>query len=105
MDKLKDITRERVVDAINLCNELVGAQIVIITTLQFNNNIKTPQDWNITILINEIIRDIAATWQPAKNGGGGVQHVLVQEFGNLTNQILWMNAQNLGYNISMPDFA
>jgi hypothetical protein len=103
--KLKDITRERVVDAINLCNELVGAQIVIITTLQFNNNIKTPQDWNVTILINEMIRDIAATWQPAKNGGGGVQHVLVQEFGNLTNQILWMNAQNLGYNISMPDFA
>eukprot|EP00970_Alexandrium_tamarense_P005616 scaffold931_cov200-Alexandrium_tamarense.AAC.4 len=77
--------------------ELGSAQTVIIKTLQLSNNVKTHQDWNV--------RDIVATWQPTSDGGGQVQHMLVQEFGSITNQILWMNGQNLGYNISMPDFA
>ena len=42
---------------------------------------------------------------PPSHGDDGVRVVLVQEFGNFTNQILWNNAQFIGYNISMPDFA
>jgi len=103
--QLQDITRDRLVQHINLCNKVVGAPTVIISTLPLNNNVETPYDWQDLIKINQIIRDIAQSWKPPSHGDDGVRVVLVQEFGNFTNQILWKNAQFIGYNISMPDFA
>merc|ERR1712238_264146 len=49
------------------------------------------------------IRDIARTWNPSPPGG--VQTVMVQEFGNFTSQIIWKHAKHLGYRVSLPDFS
>jgi len=90
--ELHEITRDRIVEEIELCNTVVGATTVIVSTLPLNNNVLTPSDWEGIIAINEIIRDIARSWKPPSPEDGGVQWVLVQEFGNFTNQILWQNA-------------
>jgi len=92
---IPDITRERIVEAIQLSGENLGVQTVILTTLPLNNNVLTTSDWQGIHDINKIIRDIARTWTPVP--GIGVQWILVQEFGDFTNQILWKNAQHLGY--------
>ena len=99
--KIEEITRERIVEEIVLCNQVTGASTVIISTLPLNNNVITPSDWEGIITINQMIRDIAQTWKSSS----GVRHVLVQEFGNLTNQMLWLNAQHIGYNVTIPDFT
>lgn len=88
--ELHEITRERVVEEIELCNKVVGASTVIISTLPLNNNVITSSDWEGIISLNSVIRDIARNWKPVENG---LQWVLVQEFGNFTNQILWRNAE------------
>jgi len=95
---IPDITRERLLEAIHLSHENLGVQTVIITTLPLNNNVLDASDWRGINKINEMIRDIAQTWTSVP--GKGVQWVLVLEFGDFTNQILWKNAQHLGYNIS-----
>lgn len=100
---IADITKERIIEAINLAHDNLGVQTVIITTLPLNNNVLDAFDWKGIFNINEMVRDIARTWT-AKPGGKGVQYILVQEFGNLTNQILWRNARHLGYNVSFSEF-
>ncbi|KAL9185706.1 hypothetical protein ACHAXT_003483 [Thalassiosira profunda] len=95
---IPDITRERIVEAIELAGESLGVQTVVVTTLPLNNNVLDSSDWQGIARINAMVRDIAQTWKPSP--GGGVQWILVQEFGELTNQILWQNARHLGYNTS-----
>ncbi|KAL7547422.1 hypothetical protein ACHAWF_010723 [Thalassiosira exigua] len=104
--KIKEITRERIIEAINLSNIYLGARTVIIATLPLNNNVLTPSDWDGVAKINQMIRDVAHDWKPPNGHPGEVQWVLVQEFGNFTNQIVWMNAKHVGLtNSSTPDFS
>ena len=92
---IRDVTRERIVEAINLAHDNLGVETVVVTTLPLNNNVLDAADWRGVGEINEAIREIAASWSPA-DGLHGVKWVLVQEFGQLTNQILYKNAQHLG---------
>ena len=102
--KLDEITQERIIEAINLSNEHLGAQTVIISTLPLNNNVATSSDWEGIAKINQMVRDIARDWVQPKPGK--VRYVLVQEWGNFTNQILWMNAKHIQMtNSSKPDFS
>ena len=102
--KIEQITRERIVEAINLANEHLGATTIIVATLPLNNNVVTPADWEGIAKINQMIRDIARGWE--QSAPGKVRHVLVQEFGNFTSQILWMNSKHIGMtNASTVDFA
>jgi len=96
---IPDITRERIEEAIQLSHENLGVQTVVITTLPLNNNVLDASDWKGIQEINNIVRDIAKTWTATP--GQGVQWILVQEFGDFTKQILWKNAQHLGYH--MPE--
>lgn len=91
---VRDVTRERIVEAINLAHENLGVETVVVTTLPLNNNVLDAADWRGVGEINEAIREIAASW--SFDGPQGVKWVLVQEFGQLTNQILYENAQHLG---------
>ncbi|KAL7540451.1 hypothetical protein ACHAXR_010114 [Thalassiosira sp. AJA248-18] len=101
--KIKEITKDRIVEAINLSNRYLGAQTIIISTLPFNNNVKSLSDWEGIARINQMIRDIARTWVQLQPDS--IRHVLVQEFGNFTNQLLWMNAKHIHLNTSSPDFS
>ena len=102
---ISDITRERLVEAIKLAHENLGVTTVIITTLPLNNNVLDENDWRGIHGINDMIRDVARTWPSpsplaSQSAKRGVEWVLVQEFGEFTNQILWKNAQHLGYDMT-----
>jgi hypothetical protein len=94
--ELQDITHERILESIQLLHDLFGVETIILSTLMFNNNVKTQEDWKTMLRINAMIRDIAHTW----GSESGVKYVLVQDLASLTNEILWMNARHLGYNVS-----
>ena len=83
--KLDEITRDRVIEQVELLREVFGARVVVITTLPLNNNVITRDDWERVIQINGLIREIANDWTP--RSVDSVQWVLVQEFANLTNQV------------------
>ena len=101
---LEQITRERIIEAITLSNEHVGAQTIIISTLPLNNNVVTTSDWQKVTEINHMLRNIARTWNHSEPGK--VKYILIQEFGNFTNQILRMNAEHIQMtNTSTPDFT
>ena len=95
--KLREITRERILESIQLLHELFGVETIILTTLMFNNNVLSLNDWKDLLRINDMIRDISHNWDINKSG---VKFVLVQDLGTFTNEILWMNARHLGYNVS-----
>eukprot|EP00804_Cyclotella_cryptica_P012944 CCRYP_002298-RB/>CCRYP_002298-RB protein AED:0.01 eAED:0.01 QI:188/-1/1/1/-1/0/1/652/331 len=67
--KLNSITREKISEAISLCNEYFGAETVVITTLPLNNNVKSSSDWVKVIDINNMIRDIARNWTMSTEKG------------------------------------
>lgn len=93
-----DITQERIQEAISLASHYLGAKTVIISTLPLNNNVKTPADWEGVLRINKMIRDVALVWKPPIPGRLGVHWILVQEVGRFTNEVMWKNAQHIGYN-------
>ena len=100
---IKEITKERIIEAINLSNKLLGAQTIVISTLSLNNNVVTATDWEGITRLNQMVRDIAQSWIPPEPGSA--QHILVQEWGNFTNQILWMNARHIKLTDAPPDFT
>lgn len=101
---IPDITRERLVEAIELCHASLGVETVVVTTLPLNNNVRDADDWRGIGRINDVVREIARTWNSGDGNGKarGVKRVLVQEFGNFTNQILDTNARSLGYDVEPP---
>eukprot|EP00581_Thalassiosira_minuscula_P011811 CAMPEP_0183722994 /NCGR_PEP_ID=MMETSP0737-20130205/14760_1 /TAXON_ID=385413 /ORGANISM="Thalassiosira miniscula, Strain CCMP1093" /LENGTH=586 /DNA_ID=CAMNT_0025953243 /DNA_START=506 /DNA_END=2263 /DNA_ORIENTATION=- len=101
--QLQDMTKDHIIQHINNCHTVAGATTVIVSTLPFNNNVETASDWEQLIAINQVIRDVAHSWNPPVNGTEGIGTVLVQEFGNFTNQILWHNARHIGYNLTLPN--
>eukprot|EP00571_Detonula_confervacea_P003101 CAMPEP_0172318500 /NCGR_PEP_ID=MMETSP1058-20130122/35066_1 /TAXON_ID=83371 /ORGANISM="Detonula confervacea, Strain CCMP 353" /LENGTH=569 /DNA_ID=CAMNT_0013033349 /DNA_START=6 /DNA_END=1711 /DNA_ORIENTATION=+ len=106
---IDQITKEGIIEQINLNNRYLGAQTVIISTLPLCNNVVTPNHWKKIGEINQMIRDIARNWPSSSSKVGennGIRTVLVQEFSNYTSQVIWSNAKHIGlYNGSMPDFA
>lgn len=103
---IDQISKEGIIEQINLNNKYLGAETVIISTLPLCNNVVTPTDWKRIGEINDIIRDIARNWPSPPAGENGIRTVLVQEFANYTSQIIWSNAKDIGlYNGSMPDYS
>eukprot|EP00573_Skeletonema_grethae_P003123 CAMPEP_0201690516 /NCGR_PEP_ID=MMETSP0578-20130828/3944_1 /ASSEMBLY_ACC=CAM_ASM_000663 /TAXON_ID=267565 /ORGANISM="Skeletonema grethea, Strain CCMP 1804" /LENGTH=665 /DNA_ID=CAMNT_0048175533 /DNA_START=212 /DNA_END=2209 /DNA_ORIENTATION=+ len=98
--KSKEISHRRLVEAVELSHELLGAESVVLMTVPFSNNVKTPEDFNEVNRINADIRDIAHGWHVQNSTG--VKHVLVQEYGTYHNHIIWSNAKHIGYNVSAP---
>ena len=95
--KLHKNTRQRITESIHLLHELFHVEVVILTTLAFNNNVLMSKDWDDMLEVNEVIRDVVHHWDGKT---GGVKFVLVQDFAVFTNAILWMNAEHLGYDVS-----
>ncbi|KAL7476943.1 hypothetical protein ACHAW6_002769 [Cyclotella cf. meneghiniana] len=99
------ITKERIIEEVNLVGKYFGAETLIISTIAMKNNVKTLGRWQGVIKVNEIIREIASSWAPPQAGSDGVHWVLVQEFANYTNQLIWTNAKHIGCNVSSLEFS
>lgn len=103
---IRDVTKERIIEEINLIGQYFGVETVIISTLTFSNNVKTIADWNGIRRVNEMIRKIAKDWEILPtNDRGNVRWILVQELGNFTNQMIWTNAKHIGYTYVDLDFS
>mmetsp|Transcript_28000 Transcript_28000/g.51645 ORF Transcript_28000/g.51645 Transcript_28000/m.51645 type:complete len:486 (-) Transcript_28000:66-1523(-) len=99
---IDQITKERIIETIHLVSIYLGAKTAIVTLLPINNNVKTVSDLEGIIQINRMVRDVATNWSPIDSHD--VQWVLVQSFSNFTNQVIWENSQQIGFqNISIPD--
>ena len=97
---IHEITHERLVEAVELSHELLGATTVILMTVPFTNNVKTVEQMVQVRRINDDIRKIARGWRSRKTSG--VQHVLVLEYGTYYNHIIWSSAIHLGYDVTDP---
>lgn len=100
------ISKEDIIEMIHTSNTYIGAEVVVISTLPLNNNVVSESDWEKVIGINQMIREIANDWNVNRRKGDiegttGPQWVLVQEFGMFTNQIMALNSQHIGYNVSL----
>ncbi|KAL9186865.1 hypothetical protein ACHAXT_010585 [Thalassiosira profunda] len=98
--KSNEITHARLVEAVELCGEILGATTVVLMTIPFTNNVKTIEERRQVKEINGDIRLIARGWH-ARNDTS-VQNVLVMEYGNYYDHLIWSNARYLGYNVSYP---
>lgn len=99
----KELTYNRFIEAISLAGQLLRAKTVVLQTIPFTNNIKTVGDWKEMYRINSMIRDIAKNWNHHNSTTTtSVKHVLVHEYGQYVNHIIWKNAKYLGYNVSDP---
>jgi len=105
---IKDITsidKDKIIEEVNLVGKYFGAEAVIISTVAMKSNVKRLDIWRGVIRVNGLIREIAKSWEPPQAGSHGVRWVLVQEFANFTNQLIWTNAKHIGYNVSTLDFS
>jgi len=99
---IRSVTKERIIEEIDLVGKYFGAETVIISTLTFSNNVQTLNDWVGIQRVNEMIRQIARTWKfSPTNDLSSVRWILVQEFGNFTNQMIWTNAKHIGYDVDL----
>lgn len=98
--KTDEITPSRLTEAIHLAAELFGANTVILQTIPFTNNVKTEEDWKGINRLNAVIRNIAKNWHP-KNSTLPDQ-IMVHEYGQYVNHIIWSNARHIGYDVSDP---
>ena len=99
-----EITHDRLVEAVELSHALLGATSVVLMTVPFTNNVKTPEDMDRVNEINNDIRRIARTWhtRTTTNGVDGLRHVLVLEYGTYVNHVIWSNARHLNYTVTHP---
>lgn len=102
--RIGSVTKERIMEEIDLVGKYFGVETVIISTLTFSNNVLTLDDWNGLLAVNEMIRQIAKSWEFSPTKDNIVRWILVQELANFTNQIIWTNAKHIGYNIDL-DFS
>ena len=89
-DHMKNATR--IIESIETTHRILGATTIVITTLPLFNNVDTENDWKSVAEINRMIREVARN---ITESDGAIEYVLVQEFGNLTNQVLMENAKHL----------
>ena len=101
---INSVTKEAIIEEIDLVGKYFGVETVIISTLTFSNNVKTLDDWEGIQKVNEMIRQIAKSWEFSPTKGISVRLILVQELANFTNQLIWTNAKHMGYDVDL-DFS
>ena len=94
-----DVMYSRYQDAIHLAQENFNTKAIILVTYPFTKTVNSTKRWNDVYEYNYILRRISA--ENNRNASSNAL-TLVLEFGNLTNQLLWTNARNIGVNVSDP---
>jgi hypothetical protein len=99
---LAQVTREDVLETIALAHELLGVRTVVFVSMPFINNVQTLQDVADLERTNANLR----TWVDEYNanrtlaaagGAGGVERVMILEFGHLMDELMALNARLMGY--------
>eukprot|EP00580_Thalassiosira_gravida_P017763 CAMPEP_0201677298 /NCGR_PEP_ID=MMETSP0494-20130426/43815_1 /ASSEMBLY_ACC=CAM_ASM_000839 /TAXON_ID=420259 /ORGANISM="Thalassiosira gravida, Strain GMp14c1" /LENGTH=66 /DNA_ID=CAMNT_0048160213 /DNA_START=93 /DNA_END=289 /DNA_ORIENTATION=+ len=59
------MTPNAIIQHVDHTHLISGCTTVVLSTLPFNNNVKTLHDWRTLIGINQMIRDVARGWNDA----------------------------------------
>ena len=112
------ITQEGINETITLCRDYIGAQTVVIMTINFTNDVHNPSEWRWARGMNNNIRELAKAFNQNSRETGSNFRVLIMEFSTFTTQVHWANARqiltesnqtfaypNIGTpNVSLPDY-
>eukprot|EP00956_Cyclotella_meneghiniana_P044593 scaffold324751_cov83-Cyclotella_meneghiniana.AAC.1 len=88
-------------DAIHLAKNLTGVNAVILVTYPSNSkgvNSTSIENWRNIYATNQMIRKISAE----NNQLSYSPRTLVLDFAKFANQMFWLNARSLGFNVSDP---
>ena len=85
--------------AIHLAKSTFKTKSIILVTYPFTKTVNSTKRWNDVYEYNKMIRRIST--ENNQNATSNTT-IVVLEFGNLTNQLLWTNARSLGLNVSDP---
>ena len=91
---LREITRERLTETVELSNEIFGATTVIVISLPFVNNVGSMEQLQEMKETNDMMRHFTRSWEA---GRSGIRHVLLLEFGRYADLLLEWNARLIGY--------
>jgi hypothetical protein len=83
-------------DAIRLAQSTFNVTTIILVTYPFTKTVNSTKRWNDVHEYNKMLRRISRDQNTLNE-----TTILVLEFGNLTNQLLWTNARSIG--VEMPD--
>mmetsp|Transcript_9894 Transcript_9894/g.21440 ORF Transcript_9894/g.21440 Transcript_9894/m.21440 type:complete len:563 (+) Transcript_9894:27-1715(+) len=117
--KPASITREGINETITLCRDYIGANTVVIMTINFTNDVHNPNEWQWAHAMNNNIRELAQMFNEEARATDSKFRVLIMEFSDFTTQVHWANARtildptnktlaypNLDHpNVSNPDYG
>jgi hypothetical protein len=83
-------------DAIRLARTNFNVTTIILVTYPFTKTVNSTKRWNDVHEYNKMLRHLSS-----EQNAWNETTILVLEFGNLTNQLLWTNARSIG--VDMPD--
>lgn len=109
MDLSRKYHSAEIWDSIQLAESTFGAKAIILVTYALSQQVETTERWEAIHNVNEILRRIAKekrSTETTERKESFIREpkaaVLILEFANLTNQMIWYNARNLGMNLRDP---
>ena len=96
--KVEEITKERIIEAAELAHSILGAETIIFLTIPFTNNVLDANMYAEICKVNRMILDVAKNWHTTDH----TTTILILDYAQYTNHVIWTNGIHLGYNISDP---
>ena len=99
---IKEITRNRIIEAAEMAKKILYVSTIIFITVPFTNNVATVEIMEGVRKVNDMIWDVARTWHTTRTKPNHDTTMLVMDYATFTNQLLWANAIDMGYNVTSP---
>jgi hypothetical protein len=101
---LRNITAKALNETVQLAHELFGVSVIVFISLPFVNNVVTMEDLRMLKEKNDLLREFVRSWQN-DGGAGGVQHLLLLEFGDFADSLMEWNARLMGFDTSATNYT
>ncbi|EJK71625.1 hypothetical protein THAOC_06911, partial [Thalassiosira oceanica] len=89
------ITKDTLNETISLCRDHIGARTVVVMTINFTNDVHNPAEWAWAASMNELLREMARTFNKNATEHQSEFRVQIMEFANFTTQVHWANARTI----------
>jgi len=89
------ITKDTLNETISLCRDYIGARTVVVMTINFTNDVHNPAEWAWAASMNELLREMARTFNKNATEHQSEFRVQIMEFANFTTQVHWANARTI----------
>ena len=89
------ITKDGLNETISLCRDYIGARTVVVMTINFTNDVHNPGEWAWAASTNDLLREMARTFNENATEHKSEFRVQIMEFSNFTTQVHWANARTI----------